>query len=399
MDATTGFLRQHLINPEMCARCNGCEETCKKSAIRHDSMTYAVDAALCEGCADCLNVCSTGAIDNWRVVPRESPYTIEQQLKWTKLPDPLPFVPAPSTLETPDDRVSHIARPTAPASAPRPIAHRYGRESAVIARIRSNEAVTRTAADGAAVHHIVLEFEAESFPALEGQSIGIVPPGCDELGRGHHVRLYSVASARDGEIAGTSTIVVTVKRVLQDHAGHPVHGVCSNYLCDSPVGDEVRVTGPVGETFLMPDEPGTPLIMICTGTGIAPMRGMIQRRVRRDDARREDLLLFYGGRTPEELPYVAELASLGPERLDCTIGYSRVPGTPKRYVQDLVRARGPDLARLILERGATLYVCGLKNMEDGVSVALGEVLDATGADWTELSRQLALAGRYHVEVY
>jgi hypothetical protein len=37
------------------------------------------------------------------------------------------------------------------------------------------------------------------FPVLEGQTIGIVPPGTDSQGRPHFVRLYSVASPRDGE--------------------------------------------------------------------------------------------------------------------------------------------------------------------------------------------------------
>jgi benzoyl-CoA 2,3-dioxygenase component A len=271
-------------------------------------------------------------------------------------------------------------------------------DSPALALIRSNEAVTR-AADGAEVRHIVLEFAAGEFPVLEGQSIGIVPPGCDELGRKHHVRLYSVASARDGEFPGTNTVALTVKRVLQDHNGKGVRGVCSNYLCDLPVGASAHVTGPVGDTFLMPDDPGVPLLMVCTGTGVAPMRGMIQRRLRLGCARREDLMLVYGGRRPDELPYLEELASRRAEQLDLNIGYSRVAGTPRTYVQDLLLARRVDVAYLMRDRGACLYLCGLRSMELGVKQALAEILGLTDESWEHYSRRLAASGRFHVEVY
>ena len=61
-------------------------------------------------------------------------------------------------------------------------------------------------------HHIMLDFGAMPFPVLEGQSIGVVPPGVDELGRPHHPRQYSVASARNGERPGYNNVALTVKR-------------------------------------------------------------------------------------------------------------------------------------------------------------------------------------------
>jgi ferredoxin--NADP+ reductase len=50
-------------------------------------------------------------------------------------------------------------------------------------------------------------------------------------------------------------------------------GVCSNFLCDTKPGDEVMLTGPAGKVMLMPEKnPETDLIMVATGTGIAPYR-------------------------------------------------------------------------------------------------------------------------------
>ena len=84
---------------------------------------------------------------------------------------------------------------------------------------------------------------------LEGQSIGIVPPGARPDGKPHDIRLYSIASARDGEKRNANNVSLTVKRTEG--------GVASNYLCDLKVGDKVQVTGPFGATFLMPNDPST----------------------------------------------------------------------------------------------------------------------------------------------
>lgn len=395
----TRFMRQHLIDPEMCARCNSCAEVCPRTAILHDGCTYAVDAERCEACGQCLIGCSTGAIDNWRVVLRGSPYSVAEQLTWARLPAPLPMAPRASALDVLAETPAHFARPMPPPSATLPALHRFDRDHPAEALICSNQQLTDRAADGSAIHHIVLELAPHELPVLEGQSIGVLTPGCDELGRPHHVRLYSAASAREGEVPGTPTLALTVRRVLQDHEGRPVRGVCSNYLCDLPSGARVQITGPVGETFLMPEARGASLLMICTGTGIAPMRAMIQRRLRRGDAERAGLMLFFGGRSPSQLPYRQEFAAIPASQLDCTIAYSRRPGEAKRYVQDSLRERGSEVARMILERQATVYVCGLKSMEHGVHEALRQVLSAAGADWEHISRQLTSSGRYHVEVY
>jgi hypothetical protein len=69
------------------------------------------------------------------------------------------------------------------------------------------------------IRHIVLDFGNASFPVLEGQTIGILAPGLDAHGKPHHVRLYSVASPRDGERPKYNNLSLTVKRVTEDHEG------------------------------------------------------------------------------------------------------------------------------------------------------------------------------------
>ena len=61
MDMTeTHVIKQHLIDPEICIRCNTCEAICPVSAITHDSMNYVVDAEKCNFCMACISPCPTG---------------------------------------------------------------------------------------------------------------------------------------------------------------------------------------------------------------------------------------------------------------------------------------------------------------------------------------------------
>ena len=76
-----------------------------------------------------------------------------------------------------------------------------------------------------------------------------------------------------------------------------------------------------------------------------------------------------------------------------------MPGEPKRYVQDLLRERGADVARLLMDDNTYVYLCGLKGMEKGVEEAFTEACRANGLDWSALRLQLLLQGLYHVETY
>jgi len=69
-------IRQHLIDPEICIRCNTCESTCPVGAITHDARNYVVDASICNLCMACVPPCPTGSIDNWRAMPRAQAYSV-----------------------------------------------------------------------------------------------------------------------------------------------------------------------------------------------------------------------------------------------------------------------------------------------------------------------------------
>ncbi len=142
--------------------------------------------------------------------------------------------------------------------------------------------------------------------------------------------------------------------------------------------------------------------MICTGTGSAPMRAMTEwRRRLRAGGKFEGgkLMLFFGARTKEELPYFGPLQSLPKDFIDINLAFSRRPGQPKCYVQDLLRARAADLAPLLADSNAYFYVCGLKAMEEGVVLALCDAARKGGLDWDSVSAALRREGRLHLETY
>lgn len=433
MESTdSAVIRQHLIDPEICIRCNTCEATCPVGAITHDSRNYVVDAAKCNLCMACVPPCPTGSIDNWRSMPGVKPYTVAEQLTWDELPAELsaeqlgalaggaPAVVsgnaaasdaagvAASLSSPPADAAAlhagHVGSTVPPWSAAHAYTNLYGpraAEKSITATVTGNVRVTEAGRDYD-THHIVLDFGSMPFPVLEGQSIGIIPPGTDEQGRVHHARQYSIASPRNGERPGYNNVSLTIKRVLADHQGAPVRGVASNYMCDLQVGDKVQVIGPFGASFLMPNHPRSHIVMICTGTGSAPMRAMTEwRRRLRKSGKFEGgkLMLFFGARTPEELPYFGPLQSLPKDFIDNNFAFSRQAGQPKTYVQDLMRQRAADLAPLLADAQAYFYVCGLKSMEEGVLLALRDIAQQAGLDWELVAGSLKREGRLHLETY
>jgi benzoyl-CoA 2,3-dioxygenase component A len=417
------IINQHLIDPEICIRCNTCEATCPVGAITHDSRNYVVDAVKCDHCMACIPPCPTGSIDNWRQMPRVRAYSVQDQLSWDSLPaelsaDELAAAGGPATTAEPAPAPAAQPDPAGQATfnsgawnatlPPWSAAHAYtnlygpkAAEKTITATVVGNVRVTQVGTDYD-THHVMLDFGAMPFPVLEGQSIGIIPPGLDAQGRPHHARQYSVASPRNGERPGYNNLSLTVKRVLEDHQGRPVRGVASNYVCDLKLGDKVQVIGPFGTSFLMPNHPKSHIVMICTGTGSAPMRAMTEwRRRLRKSGKFEGgkLMLFFGARTKEELPYFGPLQNLPKDFIDIHFAFSRTPGQPKRYVQDLMRERAADLAAMLADPQAHFYVCGLKAMEEGVVLALHDIAQGAGLNWDTVGAALQREGRLHLETY
>jgi benzoyl-CoA 2,3-dioxygenase component A len=399
-DGSAPLKKQHLIDPEICIRCNTCEATCPVGAVTHDDTNYVVDPAKCNYCLDCIAPCPTGSIDNWRMVRADTAYSVEAQLGWSELPAQEDLgeevEPAAQAIDDDVERLLATAhagvggKTIAPASAAKPSVNLYRRAKPAVATVQGNFRITAAGTESD-IRHIVLGFGDTILPVLEGQSIGIVPPGTRPDGKPHDIRLYSIASARDGEKRNANNVSLTIKRVEG--------GVGSNYMCDLKVGDKVEVTGPFGATFLMPNDTQANIIMICTGTGSAPFRAFTERRRRAMQNASGKAIIFFGSRTPQELPYFGPLQKVPSSLLEKHLVFSRISGADKEYVQDRMRTEGKTVAELLGSPATHIFICGLKGMETGVDEALADICRKHGLDWSRLKPEMRGQGRFHVETY
>lgn len=390
-------LKQHLIDPEICIRCYTCEMSCPIEAISHDDNNVVVDADICNYCMSCIPVCPTGSIDEWRIV--NTPYSLDDQFSWEELPAQEDIGDSSGGIEAFDDAIAALlanahqgagGKSKAPATAAKPSINLYNLGKPAIAKVQGSYRLT-AADSGADVRHIILDFGGQPFPVLEGQSIGITPPGTDADGKPHLPRLYSVSSPRDGERPHYNNLSLTVKR--------EEGGLCSNYVCDLQKGDEVKVTGPFGATFLMPDDQSARLMMICTGTGSAPFRAFTMRRQRAAQGNGGDMLMFFGARTPDSLPYFGPLNKVPERLLQKHLVFSRLPGAPKEYVQDRMMTEPEVIADMLADPKTHIYICGLRGMEKGVEESFKNIAESTGLQWEATRDAMREEGRYHVETY
>ncbi len=159
--APVEVIRQHLIDPEICIRCNTCEETCPVDAITHDSRNYVVDAAKCNGCNACISPCPTGSIDNWRQVARTRAYTLDEQFAWDALPaqeDPgtgaAPEIPQDIARITAEASAGQGGAVAAPWSAAHPYVNLHTIANPALATVSGNFALTAAGASSD-IRHIV----------------------------------------------------------------------------------------------------------------------------------------------------------------------------------------------------------------------------------------------------
>ena len=278
--------------------------------------------------------------------------------------------------------------------------------------VKENYSLLKDGAIGR-VNHITFDLK-DSDPFLnyvEGQSIGIMPAGEDANGKPHKLRLYSIASTRHGDDFEGNTVSLCVRQLQYEKDGETINGVCSTYLCDIKPGDKVKITGPVGKEMLLPDEEDANIVMLATGTGIAPMRAYLRRMFEPTEKEKNNwnfkgkAWLFMGAPKSANLLYEEDLQRYlanYPENFKYTKAISREQQNAKggrMYIQDRVLESANELFNMIEDEKTHIYLCGLKGMEPGIDEAMTKAAEEKGLNWAELRPQLKKAGRWHVETY
>eukprot|EP01083_Nonionella_stella_P029289 80677_1 len=265
------------------------------------------------------------------------------------------------------------------------------------------------------IEHIIMKLP-EGFHYVEGQSLSVIPPGVDaKNGRKHKPRLYSIASTRYGDVLDGNTISLCVRRAeywdpVTGQVDPAKQGVCSNFLCDANPGDVVSVAGPVGKTMLLPEDPTKDVIMIATGTGIAPFRGFMHRLFMENTLAKHmfggSAWLVLGVPVSGGLLYKEEfdcmLKNAKPDQLKIDYAISRemtntIDGG-KLYVQHVIAQNGKELFDR-LDAGAHVYFCGLKGMMPPILETMESVAASQGVVWSDKLKELKSNNQWHVEVY
>jgi ferredoxin--NADP+ reductase len=264
------------------------------------------------------------------------------------------------------------------------------------------------------VQHVKFDISGGNLTYFEGQSIGIVPPGKDNKGKPQKLRLYSIASTRHGDNVDEKTVSLCVRKLeyKDEKTGKEVEGVCSTFLCNLKPGDEVQITGPTGKEMLLPEDPDAKVIMMATGTGIAPFRAYLWRMFK-DNERHANpdyqfkglAWLVFGVATTPNILYKGELEEIQekyPDNFRLTYAVSREQKNAeggKMYIQDRIAENADELWSLIQDEKTHVYICGLKGMETGIDAALTNAAIKSDVKWAEYRSQMKRAGRWHVETY
>lgn len=318
---------------------------------------------------------------------------------------------APAATATQDNGKSMTqATPKAKQDVPVNI---YRPKAPFVGKVISNEPLVQEGGSGI-VQHITMDLSEGDLHYVEGQSIGIIPEGTDEKGKPHKLRLYSIASTRHGDNMDDKTVSLCVRQLEYKHpeTGETVYGVCSTYLCHIDPGSDIKITGPVGKEMLLPDDEETTVIMLATGTGIAPFRAYLWRMFK--DAERQanpgyqfkgKAWLIFGVPYTGNILYKEELEELQakyPDNFELTYAISREQKNSeggKMYIQHRVAENAPRIWELMQNPKTHTYMCGLKGMEGGIDEALSAEAAKNGVNWDDYRKQMKKEHRWHVETY
>ena len=259
--------------------------------------------------------------------------------------------------------------------------------------------------------HMTFDLSGGDLHYIEGQSIGIVPPGEDDKGKPHKLRLYSIASTRHGDNLEDHTVSLCVRKLeyKDPETGEHVEGVCSSFLCNLKPGDDVAITGPVGKEMLLPDDEDANIIMIATGTGIAPFRAYLWRMFLEGDKNPDynfdgKAWLFFGIPKSENILYKEQLEEMASKnenfRMDYAISREQKNSEGgKMYIQHRIAEHADELWELMQNPKTHTYICGLKGMEGGIDEALSAAASKHDVNWDDYRKKMKKEHRWHVETY
>lgn len=254
------------------------------------------------------------------------------------------------------------------------------------------------------VRNLTLHVPDKSFNYQVGQSVGVLIPGPHPFGNANHFRLYSIAGESQTERGVAFDLCVRRCFYVDEVSGERFPGIASNRLCDAKPGEQVMLAGPYGGLFKIPEDNTGNLLMIGTGTGIAPFRAFLQRIYKHYGEWQGQVRLYYGARTGMETLYHND------RNADLSLYYdqatfkafeslSRRPWLDEgNAIEQALQQHAQDIWNLIQEDNTSVYLAGLEH----VSATLNDVMSKTAGSssrWRWLRQDLQEQGRWFELLY
>ena len=256
------------------------------------------------------------------------------------------------------------------------------------------------------VRAIDFRIDEAAFRFKEGQTIGILIPGPHAFGHKDHHRYYSISNARATTVEDEVYIQIIVRRCfyIDEISGERYPGIASNFLCDAKPGDSVTITGPYKSVFSIPRDPESNMLMIGTGTGIAPFRGFIQHVYEHQKGWKGKVRLFFGDKTGLDLQYMndvdKDMANYYTEKT--FKAYQSI--TNKYYMHDgealqqTMEDNAHEAWEMMQDPKTYVFVAGSKKTSKLLDKALAGYAGSEEA-WNEMKQKLEAEGRWSELIY
>lgn len=264
-----------------------------------------------------------------------------------------------------------------------------------------------TSKDAPEVRSILLSVSHPDFNYREGQNIGITVPGAQAFGKEQHFRLYTIANTPRQSEGGEVEIELCVRRCfyIDEVSGEEYPGLASSFLCDARPGDRINLTGPYGDAFRIPEDPATNLLMIGTGTGIAPFRAFIQHIYEKQPDWQGQVRLFYGARTGTETLYRNDLKDdlsnyYDRDSFEAFEGLSKRPWMDREDtgLSEVLENNAAAIWDLMQDPKTHVYIAGLPKTAEDFYRAMTGVAGST-ARWRWTREEMMEQGRWSELLY
>jgi len=269
------------------------------------------------------------------------------------------------------------------------------------------KATSRITDDGTTeVRELVIYIDEPSFRFREGQSIGVLVPGKDEFGSTYHKRKYTIVKGNEVSTGEGIELTILVRRCfyIDDFNGEQYPGRASNYLCDAKVGDSIAITGPYKTPFAIPANKNSNIIMIGTGTGIAPFRAFIGQIYKEKGGWEGQVRLFYGAKTGLDLLYMNDQNNdlvnyYQEETFQAFNALTRRPlSGDEKALEHSLEENIQDAWNLIQSPDTNVFVSGLDKIAPSLDLVMTRAAGSKEA-WQTLKQKMKDEGRWSTLLY